>query len=239
MSQPVLGEFLGTMVLTLFGCGVGCSINLKKTLANAVGANWVLVAFGWGIAVMLGVYTAGYFGAPGHLNPALTVAFAIAGSFPWSDTLPFIGAQMIGGFLGALIAAIHFWPHFQATPAEEGNNVGIFATAPAIDSPLFNLISEIIATFAFVFTFLLFPSADFPGGFQPFLFLFLLVGISFSFGSTTGYAINPARDLAPRLMYTLLPIPNKNTAYNWKYAWVPLIGPLVGATIAALLVAQF
>ncbi|MGO2082863.1 MIP/aquaporin family protein [Vagococcus sp.] len=236
MDQVVLGEFIGTFVLTFFGCGVGCSINLKKTLANAVGKNWVMVALGWGVAVMLGVYSAGYFGAPGHLNPALSLAFAIGGLMTWDLVVPFIIAQMLGGFLGALIVAIHFLPHFKATGPDEGNTVGIFATAPAINSPINNLISEIIATFAFVFTLLLLPAEDFAGGLQPLVFLFILIGISFSFGSTTGYAINPARDLAPRLMYTLVPLPNKNKDYNWKYAWVPLFGPIIGATLAVLIV---
>lgn len=236
MDRAVVGEFIGTMVLTLFGSGVGCSINLKKTLAKGVGSNWVLVAFGWGVAVMLGVYSAGFFGSPGHLNPAVTISFAIGGLIEWGVVVPYILAQMIGGFLGALITAIHFLPHFRETGPEEGNSVGIFATGPAIDNPLMNFISEVIATFAFVFTLLLLPGADFAGGLQPLILLFLLVGISFSFGSTTGYAINPARDLAPRLMYTLTPLPNKNTAYNWGYAWVPLFGPIIGATIAVLLV---
>lgn len=239
MDNTVLGEFIGTMVLTLFGCGVGCSINLKKTLANAVGANWVLVAFGWGVAVMLGIYTSGFFGSPGHLNPAVSLAFAIGGLFEWSLVVPYALAQFVGAFVGALIAAIAFSAHFKETGPEEGNSVGIFATGPAIDAPIANLISEIIATFAFIFSLLLLPAADFSAGFQPLIVLFLLVGISFSFGSTTGYAINPARDLGPRLMYTLIPLPNKNTDYNWKYAWIPLTGPIIGATIAVLLVNLF
>lgn len=239
MDKTIMGELIGTMVLTLFGCGVGCTINLKKTLAKTVGSNWVLVAFGWGTAVMLGVYSAGFFGSPGHLNPAVTISFAIGGLFDWGLVVPYIIAQMIGGFLGALIAAIHFIPHFKETGPEEGNSVGIFATGPAIVNPALNFVSEVIATFAFVFTLLLLPGGDFPGGMQPLILLFLLVGISFSFGSTTGYAINPARDLAPRLMYTLIPLPNKNTDYNWGYAWVPLLGPVVGAICAVLLVNTF
>ncbi len=234
MNNPVLGEFIGTAVLTLFGTGVGCSINLKKTLAKDVGSNWVLVAFGWGVAVMLGVFSANYFSAPGHLNPAITLAFALGGLISWGQVVPFILAQMVGAFLGAAITTIHFWPHFQATTIEEGNSVGIFATGPAIPNPLFNLISEVIATFAFVFPLLLLPGSDFPVGVQPLIFVFLLVGISFSFGSTTGYAINPARDLGPRLVYTLLPVPNKGSS-NWHYAWVPTFGPIIGAIIAVLI----
>ena len=238
MNNAVIGEFLGTFVLTLFGTGVGCTINLNKTLARAVGHNWLLVAFGWGAAVMLGVYTASYFEAPGHLNPALTIAFALGGMIEWNIVFPFILAQMIGGFLGALLTTVHYWPHFEETSPEEGNTVGIFATGPAIPKPIFNLISEIIATFAFVFTLITFP-AKFSDGLLPLVLLFLLVAISFSFGSTTGYAINPARDLPPRLVYTLLPIPNKSKKYNWSYAWIPTVGPIIGATVAVFFLKIF
>jgi glycerol uptake facilitator protein len=234
MNHPILGEFIGTFILILFGTGVGCSINLKKTLATAVGANWVLVAFGWGVAVMLGVYSSGYFASPGHLNPAVTISFAIGGLLDWQQVAPFILAQLAGAFAGALIAALHFWPHFVATGKEGQNQVGVFATGPAIPHSFFNMISEMIATFAFIFTLLLLPGADFPAGFQPLVLAFLLVGISFSFGSTTGYAINPARDFIPRLVYTILPIPNKADS-NWSYAWVPIVGPILGATLAVLL----
>lgn len=237
MDNAVLGEFIGTAVLTFFGTGVGCSINLKKTLAKAVGANWVLVAFGWGVAVMLGVYVSGYFNSPGHLNPAVTLAFAIGGLTDWSQVVMFIVAQMAGAFLGAAVTTIHFWPHFRETTIEDGNSVGIFATGPAIPDPVFNLISEIIATFSFIFPLLLLP-ADFAPALKPLVLAFLLVGISFSFGSTTGYAINPARDLGPRLAYTLLPIPNKGGG-NWGYAWIPTVGPIIGATIAVLVVNLF
>lgn len=233
MDNPVLGEFVGTFILVFFGAGVGCSINLKKTLAKAVGANWVLVAFGWGIAVMLGVYASGFFQSPGHLNPAVTIAFAIGGLTDWSQVVPFILAQMAGAFLGASVTSFHFWPHFRETTVEEGNTVGIFATGPAIDDKKFNLLSEVIATFSFIFPLLLLP-ADFAPALKPVVLMFLLVGISFSFGSTTGYAINPARDLGPRLAYTLLPIPNKGDS-NWGYAWIPTVGPIIGATIAVLI----
>ncbi|SJZ67102.1 glycerol uptake facilitator protein [Pilibacter termitis] len=237
MNNAVLGEFIGTFVLIFFGTGVGCSINLNKTLAKAVGANWVLVAFGWGIAVMLGVYTAIYFNAPAHLNPAVTLSFAIGGITDWSQVLTFILAQLGGAFLGATVATIHYLPHFAQTKSDEGNSVGIFATGPAIPNTFFNLISEIIATFAFVFTLLLLP-ADFAPSLKPLVLAFLLVGISFSFGSTTGYAINPARDFAPRLAYTVLPIANKGDS-NWGYAWIPIVGPIIGAIVAVTIVNLF
>lgn len=234
MNNAVLGEFIGTMIMILFGSGVGCSTSLKKAHIKESGSNWVIVAFGWGVAVMLGVYSSGYFGSPGHLNPAVTIGFAIGGLVETSVVIPYIIAQIAGAFLGAAISAINFWQHFKVTTPEEGNSVGIFATGPAIENKGFNFLNEVIATFAFVFTLLLLP-ADFAGGLKPLVLVFLLVGISFSFGSTTGYAINPARDLGPRLMYTLLPIPNKNTDYNWKYVWVPILGPIVGSTLAVVL----
>lgn len=235
MDNPVLGEFIGTFVLTLFGTGVGCAISLNKTIAKSVGANWVLVAFGWGAAVMLGVFSSGFFGAPGHLNPALTLAFAIGNLFDWGLVFPFIIVQLLGAALGALVTTFHYWPHFKATTQEEGNTVGIYATGAAIHSPFFNLLSEIIATFAFVFTLMLLPSGDIPVGVQPLILVFLLTAISFSFGSTTGYAINPARDLGPRLIYSILPIPNKGKG-NWRYAWIPTLGPIIGAILAVLVV---
>ncbi|GCF95242.1 glycerol uptake facilitator protein [Enterococcus florum] len=235
MNSPVFGEFFGTIVLIAFGSGVGCSTNLKGALGKAVGANWVYIAFGWGIAVMLGVFASGQFGSPGHLNPAVTIGFAVAGSFEWAQVLPFILAQIAGAFVGALIAAIHFWPHFQNTTVEEGNSVGIFATGPAIVNTPFNVISEVIATCFFVLAIQLMPAADIPPGVQPLILVFVVAGIGFSFGSTTGYAINPCRDFGPRLMYAIMPIPNKGGA-NWGYAWVPIVGPIIGACIATLLV---
>ena len=233
MNNEFIGELLGTFVLILFGSGVGCSLNLKQTHATSVGSNWVLVGFGWGIAVMMGVYTAAHFGSPGHLNPALTIAFAVGGSFPWEHVLPYIGLQLIGAFFGALLAGIHFWPHFQKTSPKEGNTVGMFATGPAINDRIHNFLSETIATFIFVFTLQMIPG-DGLGDVTPLVLVFLLVGIAFTFGSTTGYALNPARDFAPRLMYTLIPFKNKNKDYNWSYAWIPIAGPVVGAVFAVL-----
>ncbi|MDH6365444.1 glycerol uptake facilitator protein [Enterococcus sp. PF1-24] len=234
INSPVLGEFIGSLVLLLFGSGIGCSTTLKGALAKNTGTNWLYIAFGWGAAVMLGVLASGCFGSPGHLNPAVTIGFAVAGKFAWGQVFPFILAQVAGAFVGALIAAIQFWPHFQQTTAEEGNTVGIFATGPAIPNTVFNLISEIIATFFFVLAIQLMP-ADIPAGLQPLMLIFVVMAIGLSLGSTTGYAINPCRDFGPRLMYALLPIPNKSGA-NWGYAWIPIVGPIVGACLATLLV---
>lgn len=145
-----LGEFVGTMILVILGAGAGASINLNK--AYAKGQGWLYVAFAWGMAVAFGVYVAASFGAPGHLNPAFTIAAAISGMIKWSQVVGFIIAQMLGAFVGAAIVVIHFYPHFKASKSEaEGNTVGIFATKPAINSPVFNFLSEVIATFTFTY----------------------------------------------------------------------------------------
>ncbi|MFD1319254.1 MIP/aquaporin family protein [Loigolactobacillus zhaoyuanensis] len=226
-----LGEFVGTMILIILGAGAGASINLNKTYAK--GQGWLYVAFAWGMAVAFGVYVAAAFGAPGHLNPAFTIAAAIAGMIKWSQVFGFIVAQMLGAFVGAAIVVLHFYPHFKASKNEEaGNTVGIFATKPAINNPVFNLLSEIIATFTF--TFITFNLGDFTNGLKPFIVGFVIFAVGASLGSTTGYALNPARDWGPRFAYTILPIPHK-TAAHWEYAWVPLCGPIIGAVVAALL----
>ncbi|ATO43130.1 aquaporin [Loigolactobacillus coryniformis subsp. torquens DSM 20004 = KCTC 3535] len=226
-----LGEFVGTMILVILGAGAGASINLNK--AYAKGQGWLYVAFAWGMAVAFGVYVAASFGAPGHLNPAFTIAAAISGMIKWSQVVGFIIAQMLGAFVGAAIVVIHFYPHFKASKSEaEGNTVGIFATKPAINSPVFNFLSEVIATFTF--TYITFNLGNFTEGLKPFIVGFVIFAIGASLGSTTGYALNPARDWGPRFAYTVLPIPHK-TAAHWEYAWVPMCGPIVGAAIAALL----
>lgn len=226
-----LGEFVGTMILIILGTGAGASINLNQTYAK--GQGWLFVAFAWGMAVTFGVYVAAAFGAPGHLNPAFTIAAAISGMLKWSQVAGFIGAQMLGAFVGAAIVVIHFYPHFQASKDEAaGNTVGIFATKPAINSPISNFLSEVIATFTF--TYITFNLGDFATGLKPFIVGFVIFAIGASLGSTTGYALNPARDWGPRFAYTVLPIPHK-TAAHWGYAWVPLCGPIAGAAIAAVL----
>lgn len=226
-----IGEFFGTMILIILGAGTGASINLNKTYSK--GSNWTYVCMSWGFAVTMGVYVAASLGADGHLNPAVTIPFALFGMFPWAQVGPYILGQFLGAFVGAAIVIIHFNPHFKASKNEaEGNTVGIFATGPAIDNPMFNFLSETIATFAFVF--ILLNLGDFTQGLKPFIVGTLIFVIGSSLGTTTGFAINPARDWGPRLAHTLLPIPNKGGS-NWGYAWVPMVGPMVGGIIAAAL----
>jgi len=224
-----IGEFFGTLILILLGTGTGAGINLKKSYAT--GSNWTFVSIAWGMAVTMGVYVAGMLGSDGHLNPAVTIGFAAFGFFPWSDVLPYIAGQFLGAFVGAAIAIVQFYPHFKATPDETaGNSVGIFATRPAIKNPLFNFISEVVATWAFIF--ILLNMGDFTQGLKPFMVGMLIMTIGMGLGTTTGFAINPARDWSPRLAYTILPVPNKSSA-EWSYAWVPMFGPLLGGLLAA------
>lgn len=226
-----IGEFFGTMILIILGTGTGAGVNLKKTYGK--GSDWLFVSVSWGLAVTMGVYVAAMLGSDGHLNPAVTIGFAAAGLFKWSLVVPYLLGQFLGAFVGAAIVIIHYYPHFKATKTEEeGNQVGIFATVPAISSPFWNFMSEVIATFAFVF--ILLNLGDFTEGLKPFIVGTLILVIGSALGTTTGFALNPARDWSPRLAYTILPVPNKGRS-NWGYAWVPMVGPIVGAIIASLL----
>lgn len=224
-----IGELIGTAILIAFGAGTGANVNLKKTLGR--GSGWLFITVAWGFAVAFGVYAAGQFGADGHLNPAVTLGFAAFGYFPWAKVPAYLAGQFIGAFIGAALVILHYYPHFKAAKgAEDGNSVGIFATGPAIANPLFNFLSEVIATFIFIFVLL--NLGDFTTGLKPLIVGFLITMVGQSFGGTTGFALNPARDLAPRLAYAVLPVPNRDDA-NWGYAWVPIVGPIVGGILAA------
>lgn len=226
-----IGEFFGTFILILLGTGTSASYNLKKTYAE--GTDWSYICISWGLAVAMGVYTAGVLGSMGHLNPAVTIGFAVAGMFKWSLVVPYLLGQFLGAFCGAAVVIIHFWPHFKASKTEaDGNVVGIFATMPAIDAPIWNFLSELIATFAFVF--ILLNLGNFTVGLKPFIVGTLITVVGMALGTTTGFAINPARDWGPRLAYTILPVPNGQSGH-WNYAWVPMCGPLVGGILASLL----
>lgn len=226
-----IGEFFGTMVLILLGAGTGAGINLKKTYAK--GNDWTFVTISWGLAVAMGVYVAGALGSLGHLNPAVTVPYAVFGLFPWEQVGPYLAGQFLGAFVGAAVIALMFAPHFKATKTEEeGNSVGIFATRPAIKSPVYNFISEVVATFGFIF--ILLNLGDFTQGLKPLVVGLLITVTGMALGTTTGFALNPARDWSPRLAYTILPIPNKSSA-EWHYSWVPMLGPLAGGLLATLI----
>lgn len=232
MSDIFIGEFIGTMVLVIFGAGAGANLSLKKSFAN--GAGWVVTAFAWGFAVAFGVYVSGFFGAGGHLNPAVTIGQAIQENIAWSVVPEYVLAQFGGAILGAAFVVLYFFPHWKETE-DAGTKLGVFSTSPAIKSTPFNFLSETMATFVLIFA--LNAMGSFPGGFteglNPLIVGFLIVAIGMSLGGTTGYAMNPARDLGPRIAHAILPIPGKGSS-NWGYAWIPVIGPIVGAVLATL-----
>ena len=229
MTQAV-GEFIGTLILVLLGDGVVAGVSLNKSKAKDAG--WIAIALGWGLAVTLGVYAASFLG-PAHLNPAVTVGFAGSGQFPWRGVLPFIIAQMLGAFIGAVLVWLHYYPHWAATQ-DEVAILGTFATGPAIRSPLANLFSEFLGTIMLVFVLLAFTKGKWTAGLNPMGVGALITAIGFSLGGTTGYAINPARDLGPRIAHAVLPIANKGGS-DWGYSWVPVIGPLLGGIVGAWL----
>ena len=233
MIEKMIFEFLGTMILILMGDGVCANVSLEKSKAK--GAGWVVVTFAWGLAVMCGVFIAGpYTGA--HLNPAVSIGLALAGPFDWNLVVPYIIAQMLVGFVGAVLVYIYFKDHYDATPDADAK-LGSFCTIPAIRNKWRNLLSEVIGTFVLVYVILAIGNAgNTPelgmGSLGAFPVTFLIVAIGMSLGGTTGYAINPARDLAPRFAHFILPIKGKRNS-DWSYAWVPGVGPVIGGAIAA------
>ena len=229
-----LFELIGTFVLILLGDGVVACTTLGKS--KGFGGGWAVITLGWGFAVMYGVFIAGpYSGA--HLNPAVTLGLAAAGSFEWAEVLPYIAAQMIGGFLGALAVYLFYKDHFDATE-DADTKLGVFCTMPAIRNVWRNFFCEALATWLLVFVILMFAtSGNTPtlgmGSLGAFPVTCLIMAIGMSLGGATGYAINPARDLAPRLAHAILPIRGKRSS-GWSYSWVPVAGPLVGCLLAAL-----
>ena len=237
MASPVLGELVGTCVLILLGDGVVAGVLLKASKGENAG--WLAITAGWAFAVFAGVFTAMAFGSPdAHLNPAVTLGFAVmTGDF--SKVLPYSLAQLAGAFVGATLVWIHYAPHWRLT-ADPNLKLGTFCTSPAVRHMPANLASEIIGTFVLVlvadsiFSTRVAP-AGLAAGLGPYLVGSLVWGIGLSLGGTTGYAINPARDLGPRLAHAVLPIPGKRDA-DWAYAPIPVIGPLIGAGLAGLFV---
>ncbi|MCU9612699.1 aquaporin family protein [Caldibacillus lycopersici] len=227
--SPFLGEVLGTAVLILFGGGVVAGASLDKTKSN--GAGWVVISLAWGLAVTMGVYASGQFSGA-HLNPAVTIGLALAGEFAWADVPSYILAQMIGAFIGAALVFFHYYKHFQAT-SDQATKLGVFSTGPAIRHTFSNLTSEIIGTFILVLGILFIGANNFTEGLNPLAVGSLIVVIGMALGGTTGYAINPARDLGPRLAHALLPIPNKGSS-DWSYSWIPVVGPIIGGGLGAL-----
>lgn len=236
---PFIAEIVGTFILILLGCGVNANVSLKKTYGN--GSGWIVITTGWAFAVYCGVVVAGpHSGA--HLNPAVTIGLAAADKFSWNDVTLFIVAQFIGAMLGAFLVWLINKDHFNAT--EDGNTKrGVFCTAPAIPNTPINLLNEIVGTFVLVFVVLFFTDATLNenepvtiglGSLGALPVAILVWAIGMSLGGTTGYAINPARDMGPRLIHAIIPLKNKGEN-GWSYSWIPIIGPIIGGVFAAVL----
>lgn len=239
--HPYLAEFIGTMLLILMGVGVVANVSLKDSYA--FGGGWVVITFGWGLGVFIGVIVAGPFSGA-HINPAVSIGLAMAGLFPWAEVPMYIIAQLGGAIAGALLAWWQFSDHYNRSDDAAGI-LGSFCTAPSIKNTPKNLFSEALGTFVLIFVVLHLSGANLAadglenakiglGSIGALPVALLVVGIGMSLGGTTGYAINPARDLGPRIVHALVPIKAKGGS-NWAYSWVPIVGPVIGAAIAALL----
>jgi glycerol uptake facilitator protein len=240
--QSLLAEAVGTMILLLLGNGVVANVVLARSKGESSG--WIVITTGWAIAVTMAVYAVGRISGA-HLNPAVTIGLATIGSFPWADVPGYLVAQLAGAFGGAVLAWLAYLPHWGATTNPD-NKLGVFATGPAIRQPAANLATEIIGTAVLLFGILAIAanaqtltrpgdvdlSLVFSRGLQPLLVGILVLGIGVSLGGPTGYAINPARDLGPRLAHAVLPIPGKRDS-DWSYAWIPIVGPIVGGVLGA------
>ena len=224
-------ELFGTAVLLLLGGGVVANALLPRTGGNGGGP--LMIHFGWGLAVFAGVFVAYKSGA--HINPAVTLGLIASGDDLGGDTfvkaLVYISAQLIGAFIGACLMWAAYKKHFDDPEAAADDKLGIFSTAPAIAAPAWNIVTEVLGTFVLVFVIIAFGNT--PNELGPLAVALLVVGIGASLGGPTGYAINPARDLGPRLAHQLLPIPGKRDS-NWRYAWVPIVGPSIGGVLAGL-----
>ena len=229
----LLGECIGTAVLVVFGCGVCANVSLKAS--KGANSGWIVVTVGWGLAVMLGVFAAISLGAPqGDINPAVTLAkFLRGGIYSSTQAIATMAAQLVGGIAGGIIVWLAYLPHWGATN-DPVSKLGVFSTVPAIRSYGKNFLCEFIATFMFVFMIFAIFNANngqLPAGIGPYLVGMLFWAIGVSLGGPTGYAVNPARDLGPRIAYTILPIEGKGSS-DWDYSWVPVIGPLAGGFAA-------
>ncbi|MEV7241403.1 MULTISPECIES: MIP/aquaporin family protein [unclassified Streptomyces] len=236
-----VGEVIGTAILILFGAGVCAAVTLRHSKARASG--WVVIAFGWGFGVLAGAYTAAPLSG-GQLNPAVTIGIAVD-TGKWDKVWVYLLGQIVGAMLGAVLAYLVYLAQFQANVRKEGTpegsgdepvpTLGIFSTIPEIRSPVANLVTEIIATMSLVLPVLAFGLTKGLGesGTTVLIVSLLVVGIGLSLGGPTGYAINPARDLGPRIVHAFLPIPNKGTS-DWGYSWIPVVGPLIGGALAGL-----
>ncbi len=239
MSIPLgapCGEFLGTALLVLLGNGVVANVVLKGTKGNNSG--WLVVTAGWAFAVSMGIYLVNSVSGA-HLNPAVTLGLAFIGKMDWASVGPYIIGQLLGAFLGSALVWIMYYPHWEFTQ-DKGAKLSVFCTAPAVRNHWANFLGEILATFVLVMGVLaisspknMLPDSGFAQGFGPVLVGLLVMSIGLSLGGPTGFAINPARDLAPRLFHSLFPISGKGSS-DWGYAWIPVLGPLLGGILGAI-----
>ncbi|MFZ1678732.1 MAG: MIP/aquaporin family protein [Saprospiraceae bacterium] len=232
MMEHFIGEFLGTMVLIIMGCGVVANVLLHQSKGQHGG--WIVITFGWAMGVFLGIITAQHFGGSGHLNPAVTIALAFFKDFDQALILPYVLAQMTGAIVGSSMVWLAYKQHFDVTEDKDLIRA-VFCNSPAIRNTSHNLITEIIATFVLVFTALSMSApTDALGTLNALPVALLVLGIGLSLGGPTGYAINPARDLGPRISHFLLPIKTKGHS-DWSYSWIPVIGPIIGAILAVVI----
>ena len=242
--QAFVAELVGTMILVIFGDGVVANVVLRRTKGNSGG--WIVITTGWGLAVALAIYCVGRISGA-HLNPAVSIGLAAIGQFEWSQVGPYVAAQMIGAVLGAVVVWLAYLPHFGVTE-DQGAKLAVFSTGPEIRSTGANFMTELIGTAMLLFGVLGIAananefvgeaggvdlSVVFATGLNPLLVGALVWGIGLSLGGPTGYAINPARDLGPRIAHAILPIPDKGSS-DWGYAWVPILGPIAGGVLGAL-----
>jgi len=230
----LFGEFFGTMILCMFGCGVVANCLLSKSKAE--GAGWLTIVTGWAMAVMLGVFSAIATGAPqADLNPAVTFGKMFLGVYESGHAIMTMIAEIAGGIVGATVVWLAFLPHWEITE-DKGAKLAVFCTAPAIRNTFTNLLCEIIATaLLLIGIFAIFSQAvgNLSPGFGPYLVGMLVWALGLSFGGPTGYALNPARDLGPRIAHAVLPIAGKGSS-DWGYAWIPVVGPMAGGGVAVV-----
>lgn len=229
---PFAGELLGTAVLITLGDGVVANVILNKT--KGYNGGLISITMGWAIAVFAGVFVASGSGSGSHLNPAVTIALAYAGKFPWADVPMYIAAQMLGAMLGALLVWVSYKQHFDET-ADANIKLGTFCTAPSIRNAGYNFFTEVIGTFILILgVFYITKAQGGLGALDGLPIALVVLGIGLSLGGPTGYCINPARDLGPRIMHAILPIKGKRDS-DWQYSWIPVVAPVVGALVAAVL----
>jgi glycerol uptake facilitator protein len=226
--SPYVAEFFGTLLLILLGDGVVAGVVLRKTKSENAG--WLAIVIGWGLAVTMAIYAVGRISGA-HLNPAITIALAMNGTFPADQVAGYILCQFAGAFMGAILVWLHYWPHWKET-IDPSAKLSVFCTGPAIRNVFSNLISEMVATAVLVLAILFIGANEFTKGLNPLVIGLVIISVGLGLGGTTGFAINPARDLGPRIAHFILPIPGKGDS-DWRYAWIPVVGPIVGGVLGA------